>query len=330
MTAKEPTIFIDPVAGGRLTPEALLRSEGTVELRLFDDGWPSWDGVLFHIAFDDFWFGLGFRDGQLIMQRREFVLGVDETFLRSLPSVHTICASWTMERLTFLLGHIGFRGPSISRWVTLDDPRPAPASLIRWARRRNLVPTEEFESEHAFVERVHSSLSFLQDKIDEMASPEVFWDVVRDGQRIVRRTPKRETDLQSLIHALLSDQMLVAGIEVVPEYQTGAGRLDFMFMGRMRGGGIAKLCAEFKTAHSSDLLHGIRTQLPAYMRSTNVDHGTYCVLEFRGEWFDEPRTDDVTLTALLGRAAAEAGLSPKFPIKTHRFRLGKLPTASTR
>lgn len=109
-----------------------------------------------------------------------------------------------------------------------------------------------------------------------------------DGNKIISRQPKKEVEIQPLIHCFLSDQMLLGNIEVIPEYKTGEGNLDFLFVGQVDGLGIRKFCAEFKLAHSNDLDNGLWYQLPKYMDVSNATYGAYCVLNFEGDWFDQP------------------------------------------
>jgi RNA-directed DNA polymerase len=82
--------------------------------------------------------------------------------------------------------------------------------------------------------------------------------------------------------------MLLASIEVIPEFKTGVGDLDFLFLASVKGRGNCRFCAEFKQAHSNDIYRGLEIQLPAYMRSAGATYGAYCVLGFKGNWFDEP------------------------------------------
>ena len=324
-----PELYIHPGAQGRVTPSALLQSQGTIEFNIEREDFNHELLILFHIATEDFWFNLGFKDGYLFMQRNEFVLRMEPSFLEKLPGNKVVSASWTMNWLNFLLGPIGHEGPSIFERLEIE-PRPVPLSLFRWARQQSLIPVEQFESENHFLSRVHESLQSLQDKVDEMANPNVFWDFEYKGKRIVSRRPKKETDLHPIIQGLLSDQLFLSSIELSTEYQSGVGNLDFMFMGSLRDKRIAKICAEFKSLHSKDLLHGLEYQLPAYMKNKKVEHGTYCVLDFRGEWFNQPDVDDEMLSAELGRARRRADLPPVPPIKIHYLRLGKIKSASRR
>jgi hypothetical protein len=323
-----PEVYIHPAAEGRVTPLALLQSEGTIEFivdaKYFDIKMP-----IFHIATEGFWFNLGFKDGYLFMQRNEFILRIPRSFLEQLPGNNVVLASWQMNYLNFLLGPVGFQGPSISEKLNIEH-RPVPLSLFNWARKQSLIPVEQFESENNFLSRVHLSIDLLQNKINEMANPNIFWDFQYQGRKIVNRSPKKETDLHPIVQSLLSDQMFLSSIEVSTEYQTGVGNLDFMFIGSVKNKGLVKICAEFKNAHSDDLIHGLEYQLPAYMKNKKVENGTYCILDFRGKWFDKPDLDGESLQGKLGRAQARANLSPLHPIKIHFLDLGKIKSASKR
>jgi hypothetical protein len=322
-----PEVLIDPCGGGRLTPEALLRTTGSVDVDLGTNWFPEDKQCIFHIAGDDFWFNLGFINRCIVFQRREYTLEMPQSFFRRLKGNTTFIASWTLDKLILLLGPRGFVGPSFRKVLSIT-PRPAPASLVRWAREQALVRTTEYESEAEFVSRVHSGLSSLQDKVDAMHNRDIFWDIEHQGRRIVRRRPKRENDLHGVIHALLSDHFFLSSIDVIPEVQTGAGDLDFLFIGTIRGQGLAKVCAEFKLAHSLRLYHGIESQLPAYMRAQKTDNGTYCILDYWGQWFEGPQIDDIDMHNQLAIGSARGWPSRSYPIKVHHFHLGCGRTAS--
>lgn len=218
-----PEVWINPSGGGRLTPEALLQSEGSVDVFLDANRFPDEKFCIFHIAGDDFWFNLGFIDGRLIFQRREYTVEMSQSFFRKLKGNRNFIASWTPDKLILLLGPRGFFGPSTNKVLPIE-PRPAPASLFRWAREQALIRTTEYESEAEFVSRVHSGLASLQAKIDAMHTRDIFWDIEYRGNRVARRRPKRETDLHGVILALLSDHFFLSSIDVIPEVKTGAGR----------------------------------------------------------------------------------------------------------
>ena len=82
--------------------------------------------------------------------------------------------------------------------------------------------------------------------------------------------------------------MLQAGIQIVPEFKTGIGILDFAFIGFVKNIGQKIICAEFKNMHSKDIYNGLEYQLPQYMRNKGAKYGAYCVLSYKGPWFDKP------------------------------------------
>jgi hypothetical protein len=171
-------------------------------------------------------------------------------------------------------------------------------------------------------------LAELELKIENMHNKNIFWDIIYDGQKIIRRKPKKEIDLHPIILSLLSDQMFISSISIYPELQTGVGKLDFLFVGYVKNKGISKICAEFKHLHANDLEHGLAVQLPTYMNNQKIEHGTYCILDFRGEWFNKPLINDDKIYTLLGKAQAKAQRIVVEPIKIHHFHLGKLVSAS--
>lgn len=79
---------------------------------------------------------------------------------------------------------------------------------------------------------------------------------------------------------------------MIPEYKNGSGSVDFVFIGNVRDKGLKKICVEFKLAHSDDLMNGYWNQLPSYMRVSGAKYGGYCILDFRGDWFDKPILDE--------------------------------------
>lgn len=164
-----------------------------------------------------------------------------------------------------------------------------PISLLQRLRKANLVETFQYETEELFVYKVYSILNSLDTRIREMHSVNIFWDIMYDGNKVNSKLPKREVDIQPIISAILSDQMFMSSIEVVPEYTTGVGNLDFMLMASIKKRGVSKICLEVKKAHSKDLIHGLTKQLPLYMENSNVKTGIYLVLWY-GKYLDQINT----------------------------------------
>ena len=153
------------------------------------------------------------------------------------------------------------------------------------------------------------AIQSIEDKVATLGLQNPFWNITYKGARITSRQPKRETDIHPTIHGLLFDVALAKNLEIVPEYPVAGGRLDFLMSGVLKTGKIVSVCVEFKLAHSgSDLLHGLLKQLPAYMQAKGSDYGIYCVMFFKGQYFDQPvEYDKSSLQFLLHKERIVAG-----------------------
>ena len=289
-------IYIAPELKGFATPGDLLVSHGML---VFNSSWQSKhllkDNVIFRIVSDRFIFELKTENGELQLRRNDVGVVVDLKLLPSNLDQVRVDAYWDIDKIRVSCGEIDKNGPFglgkhgiYSESVTI--PAAVPSSLVAWARKQSLIPHDTYNSEEEFRSKVYAGLGSIQEKIDKAGAAISFWDVEYDGQRILKRTPKKEPHTHPIINCILSDHMLLANVEVIPEYKTGVGNLDFLFMAPLKGGGLAKLAVEFKRAHANDLEHGLETQLPAYMRNIGTNYGAYCVLSFKGDWFDEPNT----------------------------------------
>jgi hypothetical protein len=279
-----PTIGISPSTKGFIIPSDLLTSEGTLafdtklnELRK--------EGVIFKVENDNFEFSFFVKNYLLVLKRNESVAVLPLKDVRSSLDYVKIIAMWSFNELYLGCGKKQY----VTEVKASTVPTSPPQSLIKWARMQNLLPITEYASEEDFRAKVYECLANIQDKINKMASINIFWDIEYSGKKIMSRKPKNEPDIHPIIHCILCDQMLLASIEVIPEYKTGVGNMDFLFMGTVKNKGLCKLCAEFKHAHSKDIFNGLEKQLPAYMCRCDATYGAYCVLGFKGEWFNEPK-----------------------------------------
>ena len=283
-----PLIFVTNDLKGLATPADFLREYGGFEFRLLN--YPPDSIGMFFVLDDDFLFSLHYHNSGFELRRnqyRVFLPATTDKDLSHLPpdrrhpefKVH-----WNANEL-ILSCRIG---QEIREERTRTSPTKAPESLKKWAKKLNLLETIEYDSEEAFRFRVYSCLESIEDKISEVKDVNAFWDIRRKGNAIISRTPRRETDIHDIIELMLKDQMLMANIEVIPESQTGVGNLDFLFLAQVKNKGICGLCVEFKNAHSDDLEHGMNVQLPLHMQSRKSQYGAYCVLWYKGLWFNSP------------------------------------------
>lgn len=109
---------------------------------------------------------------------------------------------------------------------------------------------------------------------------------------------------------------------------SSTGRLDFLFVGQVKGLGMVKVCAEFKLAHSKDLYRGIEFQLPAYMASHGAENGAYCIIDFRGKEFELPKENSLSMHNRLALASSRGWPNIDSPIKVHKLKVTKTEAAS--
>lgn len=284
---KQPQIGFSASFNGAITYSDTLSTEGTLAFVTDRESIQS-GGFLFQVEGFDFVFSLSFRNNEIVFQRDDIVseLRLDE-LLELSDRVHFF-VMWTQTELK-----LDCRTASKTEEVTVPTPATAPPPrLLNWVRKQNLLPITTYPSQEDLREKVYSSLNSVNQKIREADAYKSFWNIVYEGNTIIERKPKREVEIQPLIHCLLSDQMLMSNIEILPEQKTGEGNLDFLFIGQVDGVGLCKICVEFKLAHSHDLDNGLWEQLPKYMEVSNAKYGAYCVLNFKGDWFDYPSFRD--------------------------------------
>ena len=119
--------------------------------------------------------------------------------------------------------------------------------------------------------------------------------------------------------------------QIILEFKSGIGDLDFLFIAKLKNEGFAYFCVEFKNAHSDKLEDGLLKQLPTYMNNKKAQYGAYCVLDYRGDWFDQPRIkEDMRLAQYLSSVSNSLDLSLEERIRTFIYNLSKPKSASKR
>lgn len=165
-----------------------------------------------------------------------------------------------------------------------------PDQLIRWARKQNYLPTTSLASaDHFFVEFV-SIIQQMQESIEKTGGQRIFWDFNQGNGG--PPTPKAEPQVTAAIHLLLNDAAVHKDFQIVPQAGAAGGNLDFQINKVVEGGNLAVLAMEAKHAHSTNIEHGLFTQLPTYMRAVSAEFGIYLVLWFKGRDFDRPAETD--------------------------------------
>lgn len=91
--------------------------------------------------------------------------------------------------------------------------------------------------------------------------------------------PVKEGVVQRLFYTMSWLYCQVNNVDMNREADPGCGELDFKFS----SGAHKKVIVEIKLSSNSQLLHGLTTQLPIYMKTENVEDGVYMVLRMSEE-----------------------------------------------
>jgi hypothetical protein len=308
-------------AKGFITPKDLLNVETSI-ISVFNSSFLIKNtGYIFKVNHEGFYFRLAVDNGILFFERNRFMCCIDINEFPSNTEIRVI-AMWNPTKL-FISASIPMK---LLHEGSVDTP-PCfiPLPLLRYVREKNLLPTKEYNSVEEFRQTVHSCFISIQEIIDTTGAINAFWNIKYEGKKIVSRSPKLETDVHPTIYSLLYNQFFLLSIEVMTEFKTGIGNVDFLLMANIKNQGMAKIVVEFKNAHSKDLIHGFTEQLPSYMKNTNSQYGIYCVLNYKSEYFKKPKKSyDINLF--------QAKIESKNPwvqnIREIDLYLGKSQTAS--
>lgn len=83
-----------------------------------------------------------------------------------------------------------------------------------------------------------------------------------------------ETYAQTLFHSIALSYCEANNLDLLPEVETGRGRVDFRMNGNNK-----KILVEIKLSTHSRLIHGYTTQIPEYVKSDQSDHCVFLVVK---------------------------------------------------
>lgn len=316
---KQIEFYINNVrTGGKISELDILLTEGSINFETNYRELGIEKEVLFMVKNEDFHFELGISQSEFYLLRNEHKV---EYPVSLVGSGKMICvAQWTNTWLEVILmddamnlaieAGSDYEEELSKRKVSVDtDPTVIPNTLFEYLRDNFSSSEKIYESESDLYKGIISMLQLTAQKIRKLNMINSFWDVEYKSGSIVSKKPKKETDLQPLIHGLLNDIAISKNLLVIRENNTGAGNLDFLFIGIVKNR-MVKVCVEFKHAHSEKIEDGLLKQLPEYMKSMGTDLGIYCLFYFRGDNFAEPKLfeNPEKLASFLGKAALREGL----------------------
>ena len=283
------------------------------------------DEIFFDIEDKDFKFKAAWEGNEVYFVRNSDKATIKLVEDYSLGDSFALMISWSFDGIALALM---YKNGNIYRETAKTIPTVPPKSTIDYVKKHNLIPITTYRNFSEFKNRVYSSLSSIAEIIESVDSASAFWDFTYDGKKIIKRSPKKEPSVLSSFHMLLHDKMYISNIEVIPEYKTGVGNVDFMLIGTLDNGEKCELCIEVKLAHSDDILNGYQNQLLEYMQHKNIQCGVYCVFWFKGEWYDKPELEREELLLKLNEIKKQSKNPYLRATRIYVFDASKKTTAS--
>ena len=100
-------------------------------------------------------------------------------------------------------------------------------------------------------------------------------------------TPVKESKAQAIIYNQIKDIAEIKGIRVSREVFASDGSVDFHFH-YTKDNSSLNICIELKNAHHDNIEHGIKSQLPLYIKDVGHKEGIYLVLWYKTNEFNQP------------------------------------------
>jgi hypothetical protein len=274
-------INITPAFKGQITHNEILLNEASLEL-IIDWNPSSNNGLFFESESTDFKFFSGIRDNKIFLQRNNMICEVEIPSWVNGKTIYLVLI-WSINSISITAMRSDANDiPQTFRQEIKTSPTECPTELRTWAREQQLVKKITFNNEEELLNSCITALQNIRPKLLETNSYYSVWNTNMKPYK-----PKNETQIQPFLHSLVSDQLFLNGITIHPEVQTGVGNVDFLMSGFIKDIGIKSICVEVKNAHC-DIKHGLTSQLVSYMNSKNSKYGIFCILYFKGQWFNEP------------------------------------------
>jgi hypothetical protein len=242
---------------------------------------------LYGYGFD---FEIGYTSDSIYMLRNGHRVDINFSSLSIVFNKRVCFASWGPTKLELdVIEKLRTNNELRTQTANIQTPPTLPPnSLIDWLRRESVTPIIFYKSNKHFYEVVISCLQEVATNIKSLNLHSAFWDIAHEGASRPARYPKDEVGVHPTIHGMLRAMEIAKNFKVIREYPIAGGNLDFLIIGTLTSGEQARICVEFKPAHSGKVFEGLFAQLPAYMDAEGADFGIYCLLWFKGLEFDQP------------------------------------------
>ena len=280
-----PIIKFSPNFRGALVVSDLLSVEGTIHFKTKLKDLLFGNEVYFEIYDNDFYFSLILKPGKLILKRNKHEIALDISQVPKELDEVRIIAIWGYEKLYLMCGN-GSKFVSAQIQTQITFPSKA---MIKWAKEQNLLSTDIYKSEDAFRARIYAILETVKEKIKKIDLQNAFWNIQYENNIDISRSPKGEKDIKRIVYAILFDQALIGNIEVVQDYNTQEGIIDFVMIGQVKNIGSSKVAIDFDEFCNKETQYILIKELAGCLEKADISYAAICLLWFKGEWYNEPK-----------------------------------------
>lgn len=257
------------------------------------------EGELFSVYSQEYSMKLSVSNGMAKFRRNKYEVSID---IGKNVNYFLISLSYNPIKFHFCIYSVLNNGETIDQVKTIDtNPLYIPISLIKWAQQHNLLPKKSYSTSLEFLTTLLEDIRLTESKIRNTGAHMIFWDRQRKQDEENKLLPKREPEAATGIYAFLQDSSINHGYELMHETSSSSGSVDLYTIATNTNGGFIKVCIEIKNAHSDDIEHGLKEQLPEYIRAKNADYGIYLVLSYKCEKFEKPLEELSSLKLRLTR-----------------------------
>lgn len=244
------------------------------------------EGELFSVLSSEYSMKLSVLQGTVKFERNQYEASIH---IGSNAKYFFITLSYDPTKFHLSIHSVLNNGENIEQVKTIDTSTLyIPINLIRWAQRHNLLPKKNYSTSLEFLTTLLEDIRLSEKKIRDTNSHILFWDRQRKQGLKNKLLPKLEPEAATGIYAFLQDSSINHGYELMHETSSSSGSVDLYVIATNTNGGFIKICIEIKNAHSDDIEHGLKEQLPEYIRGKNADYGIYLVLSYKCEKFERP------------------------------------------
>ncbi len=225
---------------------------------------------LFSFTYGEFIFEAKINDGKVLIRRNEHCQRSDQ-YLGDDPCRVTL--QWNIDSIGCGIVLLDSSADKNSHLRAVRTPITIPpAEIVNILRKENLFNNAKYNNMDMFFTTLIDSLHCCQKDIRRHGAERLLWK--KTNKNVWK--PVDEPDISRVVASFLSVYGALKNFDVTCESVAGVGSMDFHVVAPV-GDILGKIAIEAKKAESADLVKGITTQLPIYMKRICTDYGIYLV-----------------------------------------------------